>query len=68
MYEIKISGMTCNGCLNGLTNALKKLDSNADIQIELSSQMLRIQSQKSKEEISSTIDNAGFEVKEIKII
>jgi copper chaperone len=68
MYEIKISGMTCGGCVKSVSNALKSLDSGAEVNVDLSSQTVRIKSNKTKEEINSAIEDAGFSVLESKLI
>jgi len=68
MFEFKVSGMTCGGCVKSLTNALKAFDINSDINIDLDSQTVRIDTSKSKEEITSTILDAGYTVIDSKII
>jgi len=35
MYEIKVTGMTCGGCVKSITNALKAFDSKADVDVDL---------------------------------
>ncbi len=66
MYEIKVSGMTCGGCVKSVTNALKSLDSKAEVNVDLNSQKINIVSDKTKEEINSAIEEAGFTVVESK--
>lgn len=68
MYEIKVSGMTCGGCAGSITNALKSLDSKAQINIDLNSQTVQINTTRTKEEISLAIKEAGFEVLDSKQI
>ncbi|QDK42355.1 copper chaperone [Bacteriovorax stolpii] len=64
MYEIKVSGMTCGGCVRSVTAALKSLDSMANINVNLSAQLITVESDKSRDEIESTIEEAGYTVLE----
>lgn len=63
--EIKVSGMTCGGCVRSVTNALKTLDNNASVEVNLESQNIKLQTTKSAEEVKGTIEDAGFDVIQI---
>lgn len=62
MHEVKVSGLTCGGCVKSLSNALKAIDSKLEVDVDLNTQMVRIKSEKSQEEIALTIEEAGFKV------
>jgi copper chaperone len=62
MVEILVSGMTCNGCVKSVTNALKAVDSEAQIDVNLTTQTIRIQSKKTTEVMAHAIVEAGFSV------
>lgn len=66
MYEIKVSGMTCGGCVNSVTKALKNLDLEAEVNVDLKEQLVRIKSTKSQAEILETIEDAGYSVLDVK--
>lgn len=66
MFEIKVSGMTCGGCVNSVTKALKSFDSNALVEVNLENQLIKIESTKAKSEIANVIEEAGFSVLEVK--
>lgn len=66
MYEIKVSGMTCGGCVNSVTKALKSLDSEAKVNVDLKEQLVKIESAKAKSEILETIEDAGYSVLDVK--
>lgn len=66
MLEIKVSGMTCGGCVNSVTKALKSFDSNALVEVSLENQTIKIESTKAKNEIANVIEEAGFSVLETK--
>ncbi len=60
--EVKVAGMTCGGCVRSVTNALKALDQNADVNVSLETQTIQIKTTKDSNEIKSTIEEAGFDV------
>lgn len=66
MYEIKVSGITCGGCVRSITNALKSLDSKANVNVELKTQLVTVVSEKSQDEIVLKIEEAGYTVLETK--
>ncbi|MFA6239077.1 MAG: heavy metal-associated domain-containing protein [Bacteriovorax sp.] len=62
MYELKVSGMTCGGCVNSVTNAVKSLDSKSEVKVDLKTQMVQIKSDKAESEVIDAIEEAGFSV------
>lgn len=68
MYEIKVSGMTCGGCVNSVTKALKNLDAKAEVIVSLEAQTIKIESEKNQDSITHTIEEAGFPVIESKTL
>lgn len=62
MYEVKVSGMTCGGCVNSVTKALKSMDSKAEVKVDLQGQMIQIETEKSQEAVKTSIEEAGFDV------
>lgn len=60
--EVKVSGMTCGGCVKSVTNALKTLDQNADVAVSLETQTIQIKTTKDPNEVKHTIEEAGFDV------
>jgi len=66
MLELKVDGMTCQGCVKSVTNAVIAVDGNASVTIDLPSKMVSVSTDKSIEVISATIEAAGFDVLESK--
>lgn len=59
---IKVSGMSCGHCVQGVRKALSELDLEI-IEVEIGSAKVKFDSTKvSENEIAEAIDNAGFEV------
>lgn len=62
MYEIKVSGLGCGSCINSITSALTSVDPNADVRIDLKTQIVQVKSTKEQSEIISLIMDAGYPV------
>ena len=66
MYEFLVSGMTCGSCVKSITNAIKALDTSAQVNVDLSTQKIKVDSKKEQLEIQSSIEEAGYEILEAK--
>ena len=66
MLEVKVSGMSCQGCVRSVTNALKELDAQANVQVDLGNQIITIQTDKEASAVTETIEDAGYNVKAVK--
>jgi copper chaperone CopZ len=64
MYQFKVKGMTCRSCVNAISNAIKAVDSQVEISVDLPSQSVKVKSQKGLEEIGQIIERIGFSVLE----
>lgn len=60
--EITVKGMTCGGCVRSVTNALKNLDQNAQVEVTLETQNIKLQTTKTEGEVKEAIEDAGFDV------
>lgn len=65
MYEFNVTGMTCQGCAKSVTNALKTIDANAVVQVELANNLVKVESKASKDQLVNAIEDAGFTVKRV---
>ncbi len=68
MYEFKVQGMTCGGCVKSVTNSIKKVDAEASVEVDLKTQSIKIDSKKIQGDFSASISNAGFDVISSKVI
>lgn len=66
MKVFKVDGMTCQGCVKSVTNAIKTLDDKAVVTIDLATKMVNVNSEKSVKEISDSIEDAGYDILEAK--
>ncbi len=63
--HLNVTGMTCGGCVNSLTRALKMVTGVADVQVELSTGETTVQYDEnlaSPEQIKLAVENAGYGV------
>jgi copper chaperone len=62
MYELKVEGMTCGGCVRSVTKSVQSVDANAKVDVDLPSARVRIDSQASLDALRSAIEDAGYTV------
>jgi copper chaperone len=62
MLNLKVSGMTCGGCINAITRAIQAQDPAAIVQADLATQMVSLQTSLSAAEAAQLITDAGFPV------
>lgn len=62
---LKVGGMTCGGCVNAVTRALKAVEGVKDVAVSLTPGEARIEfdeSATSPEHLRATVQQAGYEV------
>ena len=57
-----VTGMTCGHCEKAVTRAVKQLDSEAEIVIDRSANLVQIHSEKSREQLEKAIAQEGYTV------
>ncbi|MBU3606351.1 heavy-metal-associated domain-containing protein [Polynucleobacter sp. MWH-Creno-3A4] len=62
MLSLKVSGMTCGGCINAITRAIQAQDPQAQVQADLVSQIVNLETSLSSAQASELITEAGFPV------
>lgn len=62
MYEIQVSGMSCNGCVKSITHALQAADAKANVNVDLPTQKVKVTSQLDAQQLTSVIEEAGYSV------
>ena len=62
MLTLKVSGMTCGGCINAVTRAVQSQDPQAKVQADLATQIVNLETTLSATEASQLITDAGFPV------
>jgi copper chaperone len=62
MLSLKVSGMTCGGCVNAITRAVQAQDPQATVQADLATQTVTLDTTLSAAQASQLITEAGFPV------
>ncbi len=60
--EMKVPSMVCNGCVDTVTKAIKSLDAEAVVEIDLPTKMVKVDGKPSEESIKEAITSAGHTV------
>lgn len=62
IIEIKVEGMTCGGCVCGVTNALNRVDADAVVIVDLAGKTVSVESIIDAQQLKQAIESAGFQV------
>lgn len=60
MDQFRVPGMTCAGCLRGVTKAFEKLDQQAHVEGSLEQRTITVASDKSASSLLAALENAGY--------
>ena len=59
----KVEGMSCGHCVGAVTNAVKSLDPQAEVKVDLASGKVEVQSQQDAAAIAKAIEDEGYPVR-----
>ena len=62
MIDLKVTGMTCGGCVKAVEKAVARRDPDAKVAVDLATGAVRIDSGKPAAEFAEAIEAAGYEV------
>jgi copper chaperone len=57
-----VKGMTCGHCVRAVTEAVKSVDQQADVKVDLASGKVEVQTQQDRGAIARAIAEEGYEV------
>lgn len=60
MTVFHVSGMTCGGCARSVTNAVKKVDADATVNVDLETKLVTIDTQAATALLAHAIKQAGY--------
>ncbi|MFJ7885553.1 heavy-metal-associated domain-containing protein [Pseudomonas sp. NPDC096917] len=64
MPTFKVDGMTCGGCVRGVTNAIQRVDPQSTVHVDLATKTVEVDSTLPSAQIVAAIKGAGFDVSE----
>jgi copper chaperone CopZ len=62
MYDLKVDGMHCGGCVNSVIRAVQSIDSHAQTDIDLKKKRVRVHTEVDLQTVVSAITSAGYTV------
>jgi copper chaperone len=61
MIELKVEGMTCQGCVTAVTNAIDRAVPGVTVEVDLEAGLVKVNAPQ-REPVADAIEDAGFEV------
>jgi copper chaperone len=61
--EFQVEGMSCQHCIAAVTSAIRERDAAAQVQVDLASGRVVVDSTQSVDALKAAIDEAGYTVK-----
>ena len=62
MYELQVENMSCGHCVASVTKAVKALDNGAQVDVDLASKQVKVQSGAPLDAVKAAIVDAGYPV------
>ncbi len=62
MVELKVDGMTCGGCAASVKRAVQALDSKANVDVDLPSKTVKVDTTVQLEAVKRAVEDAGYDV------
>ena len=60
MIELRVTGMTCGHCVSAVTRAVKAVDPEASVQVDLGAGRVRVDGRSSADALGKAIAEAGY--------
>jgi len=60
--SFQVSGMSCGHCAGAVTQAVKAIDPQAEVKVDLASGKVEVQSQQDRAAITRAIEEEGYKV------
>jgi len=61
MYQFHVPKMSCGGCLNNITKAIKTVDQDAKVAADIPTKTVQVQTTTSEAEIIKAMTDAGYQ-------
>ncbi len=60
MLELTLPTMTCGHCVGAVTKAIKAVDPQAEVEVDLASHRVRVQTTQTRDTIVAAVGEAGY--------
>jgi len=61
-YQFDVKGMTCGHCERAVVHAVREVDTDAVVKVDLSTGRVDVESEKSRDALANAIREEGYEV------
>lgn len=61
-YQLQVENMSCGHCVGAVTKAVRRIDGDASVDVDLASKQVKVVSSGALERIAGAIAEAGFPV------
>lgn len=62
MYQFTVDGMTCGHCASRIEKAVRSVDGQANVKIDIHTQRVSVESKVNEPELKAAIEKAGYPV------
>jgi len=62
MYQLQVEEMSCGHCVASVTKAVKAVDPQANVEVDLASKQVKVRSGAALDAVKAAIADAGFPV------
>ncbi|MFP5457833.1 MAG: heavy-metal-associated domain-containing protein [Bacteriovoracia bacterium] len=62
MYELTVTGMSCNNCVKHVKEAITKADAKGVVDVELATGSVKVTTTLSLADVKALIEDAGYDV------
>ena len=68
MTELNVKNMTCGHCVNTVTRAIRSVDTNAAVQVDLQTGRVQVESSAATVELLKAVNDAGYPAVQSKVV
>ncbi len=61
-YQFTVEGMTCGHCERAVVHAVREVDTEATVQVDLATKQVTVESDAAREAIANAIQEEGYKV------
>lgn len=61
-YQFTVDGMTCGHCERAVVHAVREVDTDAIVKVDLATKQVSVESEKAREVIANAITEEGYKV------
>ncbi|GAB2891437.1 heavy-metal-associated domain-containing protein [Uliginosibacterium flavum] len=61
MYEFTVPGISCGGCARTITRILGELDASAQVEIDVATKHVKVETSQSRDAVVARLSDAGFD-------